>query len=69
MVVQGAALIVGISATMLVLPAVVVSVMMVHMTDFAARTEIDCNILAVLKGMLDMDADQRHHTRGLGQEE
>jgi hypothetical protein len=55
--VQGATLIVRISGAMLVLSAVVMSVMMVHMIDFAARTEIDSNILLILEGMLDMDGD------------
>jgi len=64
---QGATLIVRVSAAVLVLSAIVAGVMIVHVSDFAALTEVGSDILLVLEGMLDMDADQRHHASSLGQ--
>ncbi|HMA70591.1 MAG TPA: hypothetical protein VKP67_03745 [Xanthobacteraceae bacterium] len=64
---QSTTLIVRVSAAVLVLSAAVVDVMMVHVSDFATLTKVGSYILLVLEGMLDMDADQRHHAGGLGE--
>jgi hypothetical protein len=64
MVVQGTALIAGITAAVLVL-TVMTGVMMVHVVAVAAFGPVSSNIPFALEGMLDVDADQRHHAGSL----
>jgi hypothetical protein len=64
MVVQGTTLIAGITAAVLVL-TIMTRVMMVHVVA-ATFGQVSRNIPVALEGMLDVDADQRHHAGSLG---
>ena len=64
MVVQGTALIAGVTAAVLVL-TIMTGVMMVRVIA-AALGQVSCNIPLALEGMLDVDADQWHYAGGLG---
>jgi hypothetical protein len=65
MVVQGATLIAWITAAVLVL-TIMTGVMMVHVIAAATFGQVGSNIPFALEGMLDVDADQRHHAGSLG---
>jgi ribonuclease PH len=65
MVVQGTALIAGITAAVLVL-AIMMGVMMVHVIAAATFGQVSSNIPFDLEGMLDVDADQWHYAGSLG---
>jgi len=64
---QGTTLIIRIIGSVFVLSIRVMGMMMVHVIDFAVLAKVDGDILLVLEGMLDMDADQRHYAGCLGQ--
>jgi hypothetical protein len=64
MVVQGTTLIAGIAAAVLVL-TIMAGVMMVHMIAAAAFGRVGSDIPFALEGVLDVDADQRHHAGSL----
>ena len=66
-VMQGATLVVRIIGAMFMLATIVMGMMMVDMSDLAAFTDVGSDILLVLEGVLDMDADQRHDACGLGE--
>lgn len=66
---QGATLIFRIIGAMFMLATIVMGMMMVYMSDPAALTEVGSDVLLVLEGVLDMDADQWHDARGLGEHE
>jgi len=68
MVVQGTTLIVRIVAAVLVLSTIMMDVMMVDVSDPAGLGQVGRNVLLILEGVLDMDADQRHDTASLGQQ-
>ncbi len=53
---------------MLVLSAIVMDVVMVDVSDPASLCQVGSNILLILEGVLDMGADQRHDSGGLGQQ-
>jgi hypothetical protein len=65
MVVQGTALIAGITAAVLVL-TIMTGVMMVHVIAAATFGQVSRNIPIAFEGMLDVDADQWHYAGGLG---
>jgi hypothetical protein len=67
MVVQRAALIAWITGTVFMLATIMMGVVMVHVIDATAFSEIGSNILLVLHDMLNMYADQRHNAHSLGQ--
>jgi len=64
---QGTTLITRIIGPVFVLSIRVMDMMMVHVIDSAALAKVGGDILLVLEGMLDMDADQRHYASCLGQ--
>jgi len=64
---QGTTLITRIIGPVFVLSISVMGMMMVHVVDPAAVAKVGGDILLVLEGMLDMDADQRHYAGCLGQ--
>jgi hypothetical protein len=68
MVVHDTTLIVRIIATMFMLSAILMDVMMVDVSDPPGLSKVVGNILLVLEGVLDMGADQRHDSGGLGQQ-
>ena len=68
MVVYGTTLIVRIIATMFVLSAIAMVVMMVDVSDPPGLGQVGSNILLVLDGVLDMGADQRRDGDSLGQQ-
>jgi hypothetical protein len=68
MVVQGTTLVIRIARAMLVLAAITMGVMMMHVMDSTAFSEIGSNVLLVLEGMLNMGADQRNNGNCLGQQ-
>jgi hypothetical protein len=66
-VMQCTTLIIRIIGPVLVLSVTTMGMMMVHMIDFAALTEVDSHIPLILEGVLQVDADQRDNAGRLGQ--
>ena len=64
---QGTTLIVRIVDPMFVLATIVMGMMVVYMSDPTALTKVGSNVPIILEGMLDMDADQGHYGRDLGE--
>ena len=66
---QGAALIVGVGGTMIVVATTVVDMMVVAVSRGAGAGDIFGDVLFARDDMLEMDADQRHNAREIGQNE